>query len=283
MSTNASAQLLLKKIRLNLELDRTFLRLRRLSRAERIRYLIDKYRAMAMNSGCVNYLGGPFAYDNRWTPALLQDYPAEVLRIDRFADLSTASTVLDVGANVGHFAATTLAMFPHLRVWSLEPNPEVLPLLRRNSNRSASWEIVPVGVSAIDEQRELHFVSGKSGQGSVYRDNAALGLLGGDPVEVTVELRRVTPELCEELRMPSVFDLIKVDVEGFEREVLAGLGDLRWRFLALETSVERSGRLDLDELRAIVAELWGDGPRIAHVSAITAGSPVRDVMLAWPE
>jgi FkbM family methyltransferase len=281
MSASPTA-LLLNKMRQNIALDRSFLNIPALPRRERARYLLKKYRAIATNSGSIDYLGSAFAYDNRWTPALLQDYPNEIIRLDRLVDLTSARNVLDVGANLGQFAATAVAMFPHLRLWSLEPNPSILPLLVMNSARSESWHVVPVGVSAKDERRTLHFVPGKSGQGSVYPENAALGLLSGEPREVSVDLRRLTGETCEELGMPSSYDLIKIDVEGFEREALAGLRDLRWRFLAIETSRARSGGLELDELRVLVRELWGSAPRILDAAAVSAQSPTQDVVLGWP-
>jgi FkbM family methyltransferase len=271
----------MRKARQNVELDRAFLRVGNLSRAERARYLLEKYRSIATGASSVRYLGAPFAYDNRWTPAMLQNYPDEILKLDRLIDFSSVRNVLDVGANIGQFAATATAMFPGVQVWSLEPNPAVLPLLRRNSTRSAAWKVVPFGLSAADEHRSLHFVPGKSGQGSMHRDNASLGLLGGDAAEVTVDLRRLTHEVCENLGMPTSYDLVKVDVEGFEAEALAGLRDVRWRFLAVEASVARSGGTSLENMRALVAELWGSGPGVLDEATVSAASPTQEVLFVW--
>lgn len=272
------ARTLLSKARENAVWDLAFLQAHHLSRSQRIQYVLAKYRAIMTNSRSVFYLGAPFHYDNRWTPALLQTYPIELQRLDERVSLRTVRTVLDVGANVGQFAATALALFPHMRVWSLEPNRSIFSLLQRNSERHPHWRVLPYGLADEDQRRKLWFVPEKSAQGSVYKDNSSSGLLGGEPTYIDVELRRLTPRLALESGMPTTFDLVKIDVEGFEHEALLGLQDITWKHLTLEASVGRSGRFDDPE--ALVRRLWGDSCQLIYASAPDRAGVTRELVFS---
>ncbi len=102
------------------------------------------------------------------------------------------------------------------------------------------------------------FVPGKTGQGSVHRNNAHLNVLGADEdsaQDVTVEFI-TADQLLDELPhgFSSSFELIKVDVEGHERMVIPEVAKLQWRYLLVEVGEGRDGGLSDDGVRSMLAE-----------------------------
>lgn len=120
--------------------------------------------------------------------------------------LRPGMTVVDVGANIGYY----LLLFQQSigangRVVCIEPSEENLPELRRNIgiNRFSNVELHTVALGDHDGTTGLH-----SGINSgVAEDGAA---------EYTVPLRRLDHLLRERV------DFLKIDVEGYEGQVLAG-------------------------------------------------------------
>ena len=88
----------------NFNFDRTFLSSRLITVPQKISYLARKYFTLATNNSKINFLGNSFAYDNRFTPVLLQGYPIEIEILDNAVDLNNIETVLDVGANIGFYS-----------------------------------------------------------------------------------------------------------------------------------------------------------------------------------
>lgn len=237
-------------------------------------------RAVATRSAEMPWFGRRLAFDSPWTPLLMLGYPREVAAILAAApELGSRPRVLDVGANIGQFAATLLAMRPEARVWSLEPNPHVLPLLERNAAGDARWRVLPFGCAAADEDADLWFVPGRSSQGSVFAANATLGLLSGHAERTTVPLRRLSAALRAEHDLPDRFDLVKVDVEGAERGVVEGLAEVGWRYLMVEVSTGREGRMTESELLDLLRRGHPAARVVATLSRTTACT---EVLLADP-
>jgi FkbM family methyltransferase len=124
---------------------------------------------------------------------------------------------LDVGANIGFLTLTAVRLVgPTGRVIAVEPNPRLVKRLREAIQRNAidTVDIVPNALGSRKEIRRLSFGS-HHGVGSLI--NAA----GDESAEV--EVQRAEDILAN---VPSsVRCLVKIDVEGFELEVLKGFGD----------------------------------------------------------
>lgn len=128
---------------------------------------------------------------------------------------ATRIVAVDIGANVGHhtlFLATIADV-----VYSFEPYPPVLEKLKEKValNRLGHVSVQPYGLGQSDAVLDFFEPETENhGVGSfVARPRGARGL--------KLRIRRGDDAL-EELGVPKI-DLLKVDVEGFEHQVFAGL------------------------------------------------------------
>jgi len=158
------------------------------------------------------------ALDQIMTPNLVvyRQWEAELSSL--MAGYATPDTVfVDVGANVGYFTclvASRIGTGGSGRVIAVEPNPHCVSLLRRNL--VINWSLCPVQIEAVA-------VSDRAGSVSLSilenrLANAHLGSPVGDEQTLTVEMQR----LDELLSTVSKVDLLKIDIEGYERYALSG-------------------------------------------------------------
>jgi FkbM family methyltransferase len=243
-------------------------------------YLPQKYLAILRNQRQVAFLGRPFCYDNRLMPALLEGYPRELAEMHRHVDFRTATRILDVGANVGQFGFVLKSFFPHLEILSFEPNPEAYELLASNAAQFSGWRCFPFGLARTSESRDFFVVEGKSAQGSVYAENAAVNLLRSDVKQLQVQLEYLSDAALAAYGLPREYDFVKIDVEGFESDVLASLDRIRWRFMYLEVSLARQGRTTLDEVMRLIERTRGARPRVVHQEHSGDAADVLHVILA---
>lgn len=140
--------------------------------------------------------------------------------------------VWDVGANVGLYSELFAgAVGASGKVISFEPSPACVALLEeriRDRDGGASWEIVPVALSAEDGEAWLSVESGDTAPGNhlASPDEAST---------VVVRTARADSLVLAGREAPAV---VKIDVEGFEGEVLDGmatvLGLLSLRAICVE-------------------------------------------------
>jgi FkbM family methyltransferase len=146
-----------------------------------------------------------------WKAGLLEDVELELL--PQF--IEPGMTVVDVGANVGLF---TLAMSrlvgPSGRVVAFEPDPVNLGMLRRNleANQAANVDLVPKAVGEHTGRARLFIRREHSGDSRIfpYRYSHA-----------SIEIEMVS--LDDYFPPGTRVDFIKIDTQGAECQVLAGM------------------------------------------------------------
>ena len=131
------------------------------------------------------------------------DPPAAVA--ERLARLAGPLRILDLGANVGLFAASCLERWPDAQIVAVEPDPENLQLLERMASQEQRIEVIPACAAAHDGK--VRFLAGLFAESQVVED-AHEGK--------TIELPCV-----DAFRLAESTDLIKIDIEGSEWEILA--------------------------------------------------------------
>jgi FkbM family methyltransferase len=128
--------------------------------------------------------------------------------------LEPGAVYVDVGANIGYFARIGSRLVgPAGRVHAFEPLPSALPLLRANAAAYDNVTVHPVAVGAAEG--EIDFYVQAMGDTS-----------SADPDPAAERIRVPVATLDTALAGTPRLDLLKIDVEGYELEVLQGAREL---------------------------------------------------------
>jgi FkbM family methyltransferase len=188
--------------------------------------------------------------------------------------------VFDIGSHVGD----RIAAFRRLgcRVVACEPNPSLMPTLRRLYGQDAMVTLEPVAVGAKAGEIELKINVDNPTVSTASADfvKASGGAPGweGQRWDKTVKVPVTTLDaLIARHGLPS---FVKVDVEGFEAEALAGLTQpvaaLSFEFTTIQRDVARAcvARCEklgyvrynaaLGETQTLAHDDWQDADAIVH-------------------
>lgn len=137
--------------------------------------------------------------------------------------------VLDVGANIGLYSlALSRAVGPNGRVIAVEPDPDNLALLRRNLQHNGCTNVTVLEEALGDEAGNVLLYQSQENRGAL----STTDILGvGAKSAIRVRMRRGDAVLAELGMTPQV---VKIDVEGAEPRVIAGLGERLPRVLLFE-------------------------------------------------
>lgn len=138
---------------------------------------------------------------------------------DEYGSVHPGDVVLDCGSNIGAFARRALAAGA-ARVIAIEPAPENLACLRRNlAGGIADGRVTVVDQGVWDRETTLEFTtdSGNSAENSA--------VLRPTTPAATIRIPVTTIDrLVRTLSLDKV-DLIKMDIEGSEKQALSGARD----------------------------------------------------------
>lgn len=184
------------------------------------------------------------------------------LRLRLLLDALGADLVIDAGAHTGQYGRWLRELGYDGRIISIEPQAAANARLRRVARRDPRWQVLPpLALGDADGAADLT-IAADSESSSLA---AALpALLAAAPAAAGVASERVplrrldslAPALLARARAP----FLKLDVQGYERRVLAGaartLPLLRGLQLELSLAPLYAGEATLDE---VAAELAGAG------------------------
>jgi FkbM family methyltransferase len=125
-------------------------------------------------------------------------------------------TFIDVGANIGFYSGVVAATVPSARVCSFEPNPETAKCIEAHCRINGLDNVRVYGLALADkpERRRLQDVG--DGEPGKFTIRDVQESKGGYDVEVAVLDDIVVRDDIQQV------DLMKIDVEGFEPEVVIG-------------------------------------------------------------
>jgi len=143
--------------------------------------------------------------------------------------------VVDVGANHGDFSQAATALYPQAKALLVEPLPHLRPALEQQCRlRAGRWHIADCALGSSPGKAALYIDAQNDAIGSLlgFSEN----YLAANRLAVaqrSVECHVTTlDELCADHEIKAI-DLLKVDVEGFEFEVLKGGSRMLPKTLAL--------------------------------------------------
>ncbi len=162
----------------------------------------------------------------RFIYGLLQGaHPAEYTKMLRYVPWIEAwdiRTILDVGAHVGEFASAAWVMFPNAHIYSFEPLPEPYQRLARRMKKRGRWTGFQVALGSTSSQKTM-WASSYTAASSLLPMSPSHATsfpwtANAKPIEVAVvRLDDLQPRLQVTPRV-----LMKIDVQGYEMEVLQG-------------------------------------------------------------
>jgi FkbM family methyltransferase len=134
----------------------------------------------------------------------------------------TFATVVDVGANVGKFSRAAIGVWPDIDVIAFEALPDVASQIKVPPRRVGTIEVHAIALGARDGTIEFHphEYSLSSSPLPVPANVQATYSWARELSPITVPVRRLDGVLEDRVLRTPV--LLKLDVQGFELQVLAG-------------------------------------------------------------
>jgi FkbM family methyltransferase len=225
-------------VRRSLSLDIALLSLGSLSAKGRILITLRKYRALAnvVTGKPTHLLIGEASVEvvDTFDVGTLVASIVDVGRLTRdVKPRSDCPVVVDVGANIGQFCVATKLFWPSAEVTSFEPDPQIYERLRANTAKLRNVSVLNVGLAQKEGLLQWH--AHKRSVLSSFRPRSvtAAGAYLGD-----YQMLEVKTLDGAALSLGDV-DLLKIDVEGYEYEVLAGATESlqRTRWLLVEMTL----------------------------------------------
>lgn len=130
-----------------------------------------------------------------------------------------AKVIIDAGANAGYAALWYKMRYPAARIIALEPDPSNLELLRRNCASYEDITVLPYALWGENDHLDLQFRApegGRLGSWGTRTVPSGEGASGSKP-----QVRAVTLDWIMEACKLDAIDILKVDVEGAEKEIFS--------------------------------------------------------------
>jgi len=156
----------------------------------------------------------------------------------RFLKNYQIDLVLDVGANTGQYAKQIRELGYKGQIVSFEPLNSAVTELRRAAEQDDNWQVRHHACGAKDGEEIIHVAA--NSQSSSFLPMRSRHL------QVFPDSRYVGKELVEVKRLDTIFDEVasahakiwlKMDVQGFETQVLEGATAILHRIALIQTEV----------------------------------------------
>ena len=231
-------------------------------------------RSVSTRKMHINYLGNRMHYDNFVTPLSLQAYPHEITHsIISNVSGHKIKNVLDIGGNIGQFSLTLSHVLKDAaKIDILEPNSEIFELLTKNTHGKKNIRTFNYGVGKKGTQH-IFYTPGKSATGSVFKSNTT------NHTKAKKTKIKMVNDIAE-LTGRSKYDLVKIDVEGYEYQLLEAIKPFAAKLMFIEVSLGRYKDFNHSKLFKLIEKKFGKFD-IVHLSGGDSTSNNFDVMLKF--
>jgi FkbM family methyltransferase len=134
--------------------------------------------------------------------------------------VSSRTTAIDVGANIGVTTALLATVVKEGAIYSFEPSPIAFPFLKETIRANRIANAYPQNLALSDRLGTANFFDNPMSASASHL--ATDGTLGGNTTAVEMT---TLDEFAVRQRIERV-DFVKIDVEGFEAEVLDGAKEI---------------------------------------------------------
>jgi len=137
-------------------------------------------------------------------------------------------TILDIGSNIGYYALEAAdALDDHASIFAFEPDPKNRQLLKRNIEQNGYDNQIDVSPFAVDDKsgERIFCRSTYSNWNRLARDETT-GNVDELVEQFSVETTSVDAYLDQEGVGPGEINAVRMDLEGHELNVLAGMMDV---------------------------------------------------------
>lgn len=139
-------------------------------------------------------------------------------------------SVVDIGANRGQFALVATYCFPEARIFSFEPLPEPARVFRSVFAENASIVLIEAAVGPRESRGMMH-VSARDDSSSLLPISLLQSRIFPGTAEVSTYEVSVAPlDAFVKREQLAEAAMLKLDVQGFEYQVLCGCESLLDRF-----------------------------------------------------
>ncbi len=237
-------------------------------------FVASYLRMILLRDKSIKYLGNKLEFDNIITPFSIVCYPEEINNKILKNTTGKIKNVLDIGGNLGQFSITFARLHKNAQIDVFEPNPIIFKMLKRNASNLSKLRLFNYGIADGKTTQEMYFEPGRSGIGSFVKENAG----NKEKLKkITIKTTNDIPAITKRGR----YDLIKIDVEGFEYEVLKRLTNLKTKYLFIEVSSQgRTKSYEHSEMMEIIKKNFGEFD-IVHTTPVNSSSPTFDMLLQF--
>lgn len=172
------------------------------------RYIVGKSLSNIGNT----MLASKFMHSTRLVPQGIS-YPYD---IKRFVQNKTITTIFDVGANIGQTSLFLNKHFPQAEIFAFEPISETFEKLKNNTYRLNNIKCLNYALGSQESEKVIHI-----------RENSELNTLVEynqplSDVQGTEKIKITTIDKIANKNQIQKIDLLKIDVQGYELEVIHG-------------------------------------------------------------
>jgi FkbM family methyltransferase len=194
------------------------------------------------------------AFNPHYWRALIHAVVPTIEHAPALASIEPA-TVIDVGANKGQFSCFAASRWPKAAILAFEPLPRPASKYRRVLGQRATLFTCALG--AAKGRLVMHVASRDDSSSLLSLGDRQKNLFRMEEVAtLTVEVQRLDKVLAGFVAAPA---LLKIDVQGYEFEVIQGLGNLtrNIEWIYVETSFVElySGQRLHHEVAALLGDL----------------------------
>jgi FkbM family methyltransferase len=222
------------------------LNIKSISFLSKIKLIIIGLRNIVAKIYIISFYSKKLYYDNLYNSINIINYPIEVENLSKKVDFNQMKSVLDIGASIGAYSYVLKSIYPHLYIYSFEPNKDIFPLLKKNSSQFENWKCFNSAIGKDNQKLTFYHVKNKSAQGSFYKQNAKYRL-EGELLSDEIKTLSLSSNNLKKLNIPLNIDFIKIDAEGFEKIILENL-DIKPKFLYFEFTGDSDDLLKFENI-----------------------------------